>query len=144
MNARDPIIRGTVPVFGNPSNFKQIPRVTETPIMSTMDKIAGLKEILALDPRKQLCPLWHLPWELANRGGKSTQQWQSSTICSRNDPDYTAGYFMAAQTLLQGLGEPEEAIDRLKDGISCARPHPAIAMPSVRCRECSTNWTVDG
>jgi hypothetical protein len=35
------------------------------------------------------------------------------------DPDYTAGYFMAAQTLSRA-GRTEEAIERLKSGIGCA------------------------
>ncbi len=34
-------------------------------------------------------------------------------------PDYTAGYFMAAQTLL-AAGRPEEARSRLREGIASA------------------------
>jgi len=34
-------------------------------------------------------------------------------------PDYTAGYFMAAQTL-SNAGRTPEAIVRLKSGVSCA------------------------
>ncbi len=82
-----------------------------------MDKIAGLKEILALDPKNSFAR-YGIAVELANRGeveGAMTE----FDILLKADPDYTAGYFMAAQTLSKA-GRTDEAIARLKDGISCA------------------------
>jgi hypothetical protein len=40
-------------------------------------------------------------------------------ILIANDADYTAGYFMSAQTLANA-GRTAEAVERLKAGISCA------------------------
>jgi predicted Zn-dependent protease len=85
--------------------------------MSTMDKIAGLKEILALDPRNSFAR-YGIAVELANRGEVDAAMAEFNHLL-KNNPDYTAGYFMAAQTLSRA-GRTGEAIDRLKDGISCA------------------------
>ena len=41
------------------------------------------------------------------------------TTLLANDPDYTAGYFMSAQTL-SAAGRTAEAIARLKAGVSSA------------------------
>ena|ERR1700676_3279699 len=85
--------------------------------MSTMDKIAGLKEILALDPRNSFAR-YGIAVELASRGEVDASMAEFNHLL-KNNPDYTAGYFMAAQTLSRA-GRTSEAIDRLKDGISCA------------------------
>lgn len=85
--------------------------------MSTTDKIAGLKEILALDPKNSFAR-YGIAVELVNRG-ETTAALAEFDILLKNDPDYTAGYFMAAQTL-SGAGRSAEAIDRLKAGIGCA------------------------
>ena len=64
---------------------------------ATMDKIAGLKEILALDPKNSFAR-YGLAMELAGRGETDAALAEFDTLLA-NDPDYTAGYFMAAQTL---------------------------------------------
>ena len=82
-----------------------------------MDKIAGLKEILAQDPRNSFAR-YGLAMELAGRGDVAAALTEFDTLLA-HDPDYTAGYFMAAQTLA-GAGRKQEAIERLKAGIGCA------------------------
>jgi predicted Zn-dependent protease len=83
-----------------------------------MDKIAGLKEILALDPHNSFAR-YGLAMELASQGETAAALTEFDTLTS-NDPDYTAGYFMAAQTLA-AAGRIEEAITRLKSGVTCAK-----------------------
>ena len=83
-----------------------------------MDKIAGLKEILDLDPNNAFAR-YGLAIEYVNRGETATGLTEFDTLLAAH-PDYTAGYFMAAQTLAKGE-RVEEAIQRLHDGIACAR-----------------------
>ena len=82
-----------------------------------MDKTAGLKEILALDPRNSFAR-YGLAMELANRGEVAAALAEFDKLLA-NDPDYTAGYFMSAQTLA-AAGKKPEATERLKAGIGCA------------------------
>jgi predicted Zn-dependent protease len=82
-----------------------------------MDKLAGLKEILALDPKSSFAR-YGIAMELVNRGEIDEALKEFDTLLSL-DPDYTAGYFMAAQTLAKA-GRNTEAISRLKSGIACA------------------------
>ena len=82
-----------------------------------MDKIAGLKEILELDPRNSFAR-YGVAMELAGRGETAAALAEFDTLLA-NDPDYTAGYFMAAQTLA-AAGRAQEARERLKQGIGCA------------------------
>lgn len=82
-----------------------------------MDKIAGLKEILALDPRNSFAR-YGIAMELAARGETAAALAEFDTILA-NDPDYTAAYFMAAQTEVNA-GHTPQAIQRLKAGVSCA------------------------
>lgn len=82
-----------------------------------MDKIAALKEILALDPKNSFAR-YGIAMELVNQGQVDTAIAEFNLLLT-NDPDYTAGYFMAAQTL-NGAGRKSEAIERLKAGIACA------------------------
>ncbi len=82
-----------------------------------MDKIAGLKEILALDPKNSFAR-YGIAVELAARGDTAGALAEFDALLA-NDPDYTAGYFMSAQTLASA-GQTTEAIDRLKAGIGCA------------------------
>jgi predicted Zn-dependent protease len=89
----------------------------ETSDMDSMNKISGLKEILALDPRNSFAR-YGIAMELASRGETDAALSEFDQLLV-NDPDYTAGYFMAAQTLASG-GRSQEAIARLKDGINCA------------------------
>jgi len=82
-----------------------------------MDKLAGLKEILALDPGNSFAR-YGIAMELANRGETTAALTEFDTLLEK-DPNYTQGYFMAAQTLA-GAGKKPEAIERLKAGIDCA------------------------
>jgi predicted Zn-dependent protease len=85
--------------------------------MSTVNKIAGLKEILALDPKNSFAR-YGIAVELASRGEVDASMAEFDKLLAI-DPDYTAGYFMAAQTLAKH-DRSAEAIERLKAGISCA------------------------
>jgi predicted Zn-dependent protease len=85
--------------------------------MSSTDKIAGLREILALDAKNSFAR-YGIAMELATRGEIDASLKEFDTLLA-NDSDYTAGYFMAAQTLANA-GRTPEAIVRLKEGISCA------------------------
>ena len=85
--------------------------------LSKMDKIAGLKEILGLDPKNSFAR-YGLAMELAGRGETAAALAEFDTLLA-NDPGYTAGYFMAAQTL-SAAGRTQDAIAQLKAGISCA------------------------
>lgn len=85
--------------------------------MSSTDKIAGLKEILALDPKNSFAR-YGIAMELANTGAVDEAIAEFNALLA-NDPDYTAAYFMAAQTLANAARTPE-AIERLKAGIACA------------------------
>jgi predicted Zn-dependent protease len=82
-----------------------------------MDKLAGLREILALDPKNSFAR-YGIAMELANQGETDAAISEFDTLLA-TDPDYTAGYFMCAQTLA-GAGRKPEAIERLKAGIACA------------------------
>ena len=88
-----------------------------TSLVDTMDKISGLKDILALDPRNSFAR-YGIAMELAGRGEMAAALSEFDTLLA-NDPEYTAGYFMAAQTLAN-QGRTQEAIARLKGGINCA------------------------
>ncbi|WP_420236421.1 tetratricopeptide repeat protein [Telmatobacter bradus] len=82
-----------------------------------MDKIAGLKEILALDAKNSFAR-YGIAMELFNQGQNETALAEFDTLLA-TDPDYTAGYFMSAQALAQA-GQKEKAIERLHAGISSA------------------------
>lgn len=82
-----------------------------------MDKIQRLKEILALDPKNSFAR-YGIAMELVSQGDTAAALAEFDLLLSY-DPDYTPGYFMAAQTLA-GAGKRPEAIERLKAGISCA------------------------
>ncbi|MGO9326281.1 MAG: hypothetical protein ACLP07_17140 [Terracidiphilus sp.] len=82
-----------------------------------MDKVAGLREILALDPKNSFAR-YGIAMELASRGEINAAILEFDTLLA-NDPDYTPGYFMSAQTLA-GVGRKPEAVERLRAGIACA------------------------
>jgi predicted Zn-dependent protease len=82
-----------------------------------MDKIAALREILAADPGNSFAR-YGVAMELAG-GGETTAALEEFDTLLKGDPNYTAGYFMAAQTLAN-VGRTAEAIDRLKAGVSSA------------------------
>ena len=99
-----------------------------------MDKLAGLREILALDPKNSFAR-YGIAMELANQGETSAAISEFDTLLAA-DPDYTAGYFMSAQTLV-GAGRKPEAIERLKAGIACAarggNSHALNEMQTMLC-----------
>ena len=82
-----------------------------------MDKLAGLKEVLAMDPKNSFAR-YGVAMELAGRGQTEAALEEFDTLLA-NDAEYTAGYFMAAQTLAKA-GRTSEAIERLKAGIGSA------------------------
>lgn len=83
-----------------------------------MDKIAALTDILTQDPTNAFAR-YGLAMEHASQGNVelSLREFQQLLI---DHPDYTAGYFMAAQTLAQA-GRTDEAKARLTEGIASAR-----------------------
>ncbi|MGB8262065.1 MAG: tetratricopeptide repeat protein [Terracidiphilus sp.] len=83
-----------------------------------MDKLAGLKEILALDPSNSFAR-YGLAMELARTGETEAALAEFRTLLD-SDPEYTAGYFMSAQTLA-AAGRTAEAIERLRAGIASAK-----------------------
>lgn len=97
-----------------------------------MDKIAGLKEILEVDPRNSFAR-YGLAIELARLGETAAALTEFDLLAS-NDPEYTAGYFMAAQTLA-AAGRTDEAIARLKMGLASAgrsgNSHAASEMQAM-------------
>ena len=82
-----------------------------------MDKIERLKEIVALDPKNSFAR-YGIAMEWVSRGETAAALSEFETLLA-NNPDYTPGYFMAAQTLASA-GRKPEAIERLKAGIACA------------------------
>ncbi len=97
-----------------------------------MDKVEGLKEILAADPDNSLAR-YGLALELASRGETAAALAEFDTLAV-SDPGYTAGYFMAAQTLV-AAGRTAEAIERLKKGVASAvqsgNQHAASEMQAM-------------
>jgi len=83
-----------------------------------MDKIAMLSEILTQNP-KDAFARYGLAMEYAGRGATDEALIEFDRLLKEH-PDYTAGYFMAAQTLAKA-GRNTEAKVRLTDGIASAR-----------------------
>jgi Tfp pilus assembly protein PilF len=83
-----------------------------------MDKVAMLKEILAEHPTDTFAR-YGLAMEYASRGDSATAIQEFDRLLAEH-PTYTAGYFMAAQTLAK-IGKTDEAKTRLREGIDCAR-----------------------
>jgi thioredoxin-like negative regulator of GroEL len=83
-----------------------------------MDKIAMLSEILTLNPNDAFAR-YGLAMEYAGRGETENSLQEFARLLAEH-PDYTAGYFMAAQTLAKA-GRNAEAMQRLTEGIASAR-----------------------
>src|SRR5271154_388077 len=83
-----------------------------------MDKLAGLTEILTMDPNNAFAR-YGLAMEYVNRNELESALREFDTLVAAH-PDYTAGYFMAAQALAKAERVPE-AIARLNAGIDSAR-----------------------
>jgi predicted Zn-dependent protease len=83
-----------------------------------MDRLAMLNEILAQNPDDAFAR-YGLAMEYSNAGEVARALEEFAKLLSTH-PDYTAGYFMAAQTLVSG-NRVDEAKKMLVDGISSAR-----------------------
>jgi predicted Zn-dependent protease len=83
-----------------------------------MDKIAMLKEILAQQPGDAFAR-YGLAMAYASEGELETAVGEFDRLLAEH-PGYTAGYFMAGQTLVKA-GRVEDAKRRLREGISSAR-----------------------
>lgn len=77
-----------------------------------------LNEVLAQDPANAFAR-YGLAMEYAGRGEIETSLAEFAHLLDQH-PDYTAGYFMAAQTLAKA-GRNDEAKARLAEGIVSAR-----------------------
>jgi len=85
--------------------------------IDNMDRISALSDILAQDPNNTFAR-YGLAMEYANSGQVDRALEEFEKLLSSN-PDYAAGYFMAAQTLVKA-GRAEEAKKKLVDGIAAA------------------------
>ena len=83
-----------------------------------MDRIAMLKEILGQNPTDAFAR-YGLAMEYSNSGQVDDALREFASLLAAN-PDYTAGYFMAAQMLARA-GREEGARKLLRDGISAAQ-----------------------
>lgn len=83
-----------------------------------MDKVAILNEILAQNPADAFAR-YGLAMEYVGRGEVEASLTEFARLLTQH-PDYTAGYFMAAQTLAKA-GRNEEAKTRLAEGIASAQ-----------------------
>jgi cytochrome c-type biogenesis protein CcmH/NrfG len=83
-----------------------------------MDRIAMLNEILAANPADTFAR-YGLALEYSNAGQVEQAVTEFKTLLEKN-PDYTPGYFMAAQTLARA-SRIDEAKRLLVDGIASAR-----------------------
>jgi predicted Zn-dependent protease len=77
-----------------------------------------LKEILTANPADAFAR-YGLAMEYANQGQIDSSLTEFGQLIGAH-PDYTAGYFMAAQTLVKA-GRRDEAKARLEEGIASAR-----------------------
>jgi predicted Zn-dependent protease len=82
-----------------------------------MGRLEMLQELLAEFPDDAFAR-YGLAMEYANSGDAETALREFTTLLEKH-PDYTAGYFMAAQTLAK-VNRTEEAREMLRKGISSA------------------------
>jgi len=83
-----------------------------------MDRIAALNDILTQHPNDTFAR-YGLAMEYSNQGDLDRALAEFSILLKGN-PDYTPGYFMAAQTLVRA-SRADEAKTMLSDGIASAR-----------------------
>lgn len=83
-----------------------------------MDRIAALNEILTEHP-KDAFARYGLAMEYSKQGDFD-RALAEFAILIENNPDYTAGFFMAAQTLVRAE-RADDARKMLQDGIASAR-----------------------
>ena len=84
----------------------------------SIDKVAAFTEILAQDPGNAFAR-YGLAIEYTQRGETELAIEQFDAL-QKLHPDYTAGYQMAAQTLMAS-GNTQQAVARLHAGIESAR-----------------------
>src|SRR6266536_1984108 len=84
----------------------------------SMERIAMLSEILGQNPNDAFAR-YGLAMEYSNRGEVESALAEFGKLLAAH-PDYTAGYFMAAQTLAKAL-RVDEAKKMLGDGIASAQ-----------------------
>jgi thioredoxin-like negative regulator of GroEL len=85
--------------------------------LAGMDRITSLREILSQDPTNALAR-YGLAMEYSN-SGELDQALQEFTELLAINPEYTAAYFMAAQTLVKA-NRGEEAKRMLQNGMASA------------------------
>ncbi len=83
-----------------------------------MDKVAMLVRILESNPVDAFAR-YGLAMEYAGRNELDQSLAEFGTLL-RDNPEYTPGYFMAAQTLVRA-GRTSEAMEHLRRGIASAR-----------------------
>jgi tetratricopeptide (TPR) repeat protein len=83
-----------------------------------MNRAEMLKEVLAANPDDAFAR-YGLAMEYANAGDTEAAMAEFARLLEAH-PDYTAGYFMAAQTLARA-GRNDEARKKLEEGIASAR-----------------------
>jgi predicted Zn-dependent protease len=83
-----------------------------------MDRITALNEILSKDPNNAFAR-YGVAMEYANTGQLDNALGEFNMLLAAN-PDYTAGYFMAAQTLVKAE-RVSEAKAMLQQGIASAQ-----------------------
>ncbi len=83
-----------------------------------MDRIAMLTELLSQDPNNAFAR-YGIAMEYSNSGDYNRALEEFDKLLSAN-PDYTAGYFMAAQSLSKA-GKNPEASKMLENGILSAK-----------------------
>jgi cytochrome c-type biogenesis protein CcmH/NrfG len=83
-----------------------------------MDRVAMLREILEQDP-KDAFARYGLAMEYSKQGEIARALGEFKSLLEVH-PDYTAGYFMAAQTLASA-GRKDEAKSMLGQGIASAK-----------------------
>jgi len=83
-----------------------------------MDRMALLNDILSQNPADPFAR-YGLAMEYSNSGDVERALEEFKKLLSTN-PDYTAGYFMAAQTLVR-VSRTDEAKEMLAEGISSAK-----------------------
>jgi len=97
------------------STFRQL---TSDHSQLPMDRIAALNEILTENP-KDAFARYGLAMEYSKQGDLDRALAEFSILLEKN-PDYTAGYFMAAQALARAE-RATDAKKMLQDGIAAAR-----------------------
>jgi predicted Zn-dependent protease len=83
-----------------------------------MDRVAMLSEVLAQNPKDEFAR-YGLAMEYS-KAGKVDEALEEFRKLLTVNPNYTAAYFMAAQTLTRA-DRVEEAKKMLNDGIACAK-----------------------